>query len=1236
MQEIICPKCGSKAVIFSDKKQCYLCGDCFKEFIVSTKLHKKRIFLSYGHDEYSSFAELIKKDLQEMGHEVWFDLDRLKPGGDWESYIEEGLEWVSEVPGNGCFLLLMTPYSIRRPDGYCLNEISRALSRKLTIIPVMVVSSEPPLSICRIQWLDMRDCISGGDKYDAKLLRLQEAIELEKLDFEGGQARLIQRLRPLPFEADILPHLVRFTGRKWVFDSIDAWLASKDTSRVFWITGLPGSGKTAIAAWLCMNRPEIAAFHLCRHGHSDKSDPKRAVLSIAYQLSSQLPSYQERLNALDLEKIISMENSMSLFDNLIIQPLSGNFPDPERKIIILIDALDEATEGKKNELASFIASEFKNTPEWMKLIITSRDEPEIRHPLQGLTPYILDTSRQENEEDIRSYLDRELIPFTGGKEVPTNIIDTIFSNSEGIFLYIEWVREELEQRRLSLDRLDEFPKGLGGVYFQFFERKFPDSENFKIHIRPVLELMAAAHEPLEVDHIASLLSWSDYDKKEVLDDLGSLFPVTNGHIQSFHKSVMDWLTDSDRAGDYFTSIDLGNRQLAEYGFREYLKGASDMCNYQAVHLPAHLSDSGREDDLKGLLLDYKWLEVKLEASDVDSLIKDYDLLQEDILQKVQGALRLSSHILNRDKTQLSLQLHGRLLPFSETQSFLVKIHGWKGNTWLRPLKGSFTLPGGPLIRTLEGHTGPVTAISVTSDGKRAVSGSDDKTLRVWDLETGYALLKLEGHTDRVTAISVTSDGKRAVSGSDDKTLRVWDLETGDALLKRGHPSWVKAVSVTSDGKRVVSGSSDETLRVWDLKTGYALLKLEGHKGLVTALSVTSDGKRVVSGSSDATLRVWDLETGYALLKLEGHKGWVTALSVTSDGKRVVSGSDDSTLRVWDLETGYALLKLEGHTSSVWAVSVTSDGKRAVSGSDDKTLRVWNLETGDALLKLEGHTGPVRAVSVTSDEKRAVSGSDDKTLRVWNLETGDALLKLDGHTGPVTAISVTSDGKRAVSVSDDNTLRVWNLETGDALLKRGHPSWVTAVSVTSDGKRVVSGSYDYTLRVWDLETGESLLKLEGHTSQVGAVSVTSDGKRAVSGSFDKSLRVWDLETGDALLKLEGHTGLVRAVSVTSDGKRAVSGSDDKTLRVWDLETGDALLKLEGHTGPVRAVSVTSDGKRAFAGSDDKTLRVWDLGTGKTIAVFRGDSSITACAVSPDGVTIVCGESSGRMHFLRLEE
>ncbi len=288
-------------------------------------------------------------------------------------------------------------------------------------------------------------------------------------------------------------------------------------------------------------------------------------------------------------------------------------------------------------------------------------------------------------------------------------------------------------------------------------------------------------------------------------------------------------------------------------------------------------------------------------------------------------------------------------------------------------------------KVLKGHTDWIEGVAITSDGRRAVSGSGDKTVRVWDVETGKCLATLEGHTDWVFGVAITSDGRRAVSCSDDNTVRVWDVETGKCLATlEGHTHWVRGVAITSDGQRAVSGSYDKSVRVWNVETGECLATLEGHTDAVYGVAITSDGRRAVSCSDDKSVRVWDVETGKCLATLGEHTNAVWGVAITSDGRRAVSGSGDKTVRVWDVETGKCLATLEGHTNGVWGVAITSDGRRAVSCANDQTVRVWDVETGKCLATLEGHTNSVWGVAITSDGRRAVSGSGDKTVRVWEL------------------------------------------------------------------------------------------------------------------------------------------------------------------------------------------------------------------------------------------------------------
>lgn len=694
-------------------------------------------------------------------------------------------------------------------------------------------------------------------------------------------------------------------------------------------------------------------------------------------------------------------------------------------------------------------------------------------------------------------------------------------------------------------------------------------------------------------------------------------------------------------------------------------------SYLWRNLAYHLLEAGERGVLRDLLLDFSFLKAKLHATDVNALLADYEpfVKDDEELRLVQRALRLSSNVLSKDPNQLAPHILGRLLGSEApgVRDLLIQSKSWRGPLWLRPRLPSFIPPGGPLLRTIEGHSEWVSAVAaldnrraiscsgdktlrvwdletgqalktleghtaevravIVVDGRRVVSASDDGTLRVWDLETGRILKTLRGHTDSVMSVAMV-DGQHAISASIDKTLRVWDLETGQTLRTlKGHTNWVRAVALM-DGQRAISASDDRTLRVWDLETGQTLKTLEGHSAAVNAVAVV-DGWRAVSASRDGTLRVWHLETGETLKTLEGHTDWVRAVAVVDD-RRAISASDDWTLHVWDLETGQTVKTLEGHSAEVNAVALM-DGRRAVSASDDRTLHVWDLEASQIPKPLQAHTSAVSAVALV-DGQRAVSSSYDQMLQVWDLNTGQILKTLEGHTAAVMWVAV-ADSLHALSASHDWTLRVWDLKTGQSLKTLlGHTAEVLSVAVVDD-RLAISASDDRTLRMWDLKTGRTIKNFKGHTARVRAVAVV-DGWRAISASADRTLRVWNLETGQSLQTLEGHTAAITAVVVVNS-HRAVSASEDKTLRVWDLETGQSLRILEGHTSWVRAVAVV-DGRRAVSASEDGTLRVWHLETGECLNNLVLESGATAVAVTPDGRTVIAGDSSGRVHFLDLVE
>jgi len=524
------------------------------------------------------------------------------------------------------------------------------------------------------------------------------------------------------------------------------------------ITGEPGIGKSAIVAALVNeNRDgQVLAYHCCRADTPATLEPARFVRSLAGMLAARLEGYAAMLEDPGIKDALERVDSdpASALEAAVLSPLHSVPKSAGDRRYLLIDALDEAlTHPKRPTIVEVLAARIKQLPPWLGIVATTRSELGVLRHLRGLPAQALKADDPKNQDDVRVYLQRRLSEPSlrnkveaSGKTLEDVALDLLRS-SAGNFLFVTTAIDAIEGGQISFDDIENQPPGgLSSLYEVFFNRLFPDAGvNFQA-AGQVLEVVAAAREPLTRKQIAAV---TDLDAEKelppLLGRLSAFLPVREGRYSLFHRSLFEWLTgwdaqqDQPFAGPYHVSLQDGHERLADRGWTEYKRGVQSVSAYYLRHLIAHLHEVNQNDRARKVLLDFQWLQAKLEATDPNALIADYYHLPENAgLRTIQSVLRQSAHILAGDPRKLPGQLLGRLPGrlSHDIDGLRIKVSDYKGFPWLRPLSPSLTPLDASLVRTLQGHIDWVRAVAITPDGRRGVSASEDNTLRVWDLETG--------------------------------------------------------------------------------------------------------------------------------------------------------------------------------------------------------------------------------------------------------------------------------------------------------------------------------------------------------------------------------------------------------------------------------------------------------------------------------------------------------------------
>jgi WD40 repeat protein/uncharacterized caspase-like protein len=424
------------------------------------------------------------------------------------------------------------------------------------------------------------------------------------------------------------------------------------------------------------------------------------------------------------------------------------------------------------------------------------------------------------------------------------------------------------------------------------------------------------------------------------------------------------------------------------------------------------------------------------------------------------------------------------------------------------------IKSGKSIRTFKGHSGQVQSVAFSPDARLALSASGsifksagsieevDDNVRLWDIATGSQIRGFKGHVNKygsgkelasVTSIAFSHDGKIALSGSYDQSLKLWNVATG-ALIRSLEGSSalnnnINSAKFSRNGKLALLASDDTTLKLWNFSGSNEIQLFKGHSKPVRSAVFTADDKHAVSAGDDNTTKLWDIAGGKQVRTLAEFGGPAV---LSPDGMSVLSSVGEA-LTLWSLGSGNQIQTFNAsktkkdQVSGFASFAFSPDGKLVLAGGYGKKLRLFEVASGREIRAFKGHdtvfNHGISSISFSPDGKQALTTSttmsveNSKVAILWEIDTGREIRSFQGHKAGVLSGAFSPDGRMVITGSDDHTLKLWNAMSGEEIRTfSGHSAEVRSVAFSPDGKLILSAGGHGRTALWDAATGTLLATL----------------------------------------------------------------------------------------------------------------------------------------------------------------
>ena len=506
---------------------------------------------------------------------------------------------------------------------------------------------------------------------------------------------------------------------------------------------------------------------------------------------------------------------------------------------------------------------------------------------------------------------------------------------------------------------------------------------------------------------------------------------------------------------------------------------------------------------------------------------------------------------------------------------------------------------GAVQKTLVGHEAEITSVSFSADASRVISGSNDKTARIWTIADGKEVAKLAEFTGPVVAVALNSNGQQAITVAADNVFASWNLADGkQQFVMGGHAAQIVSVAMTPNNQFIISASKDKTVRIWNPANGQQVRSIDVATE-ATAIAISADSQRLAAAASDKSVKLYQVADGKQLAASTNHAEPVHSLSFSIDNLRLLA-ADAKRVVVYETTKGTVL---ESQPITSTSVSFGVNANSVLVAAVDKTIAVHSVR---AQRLLGDHAKKITGMAYSIDGAGVFTASEDGTVRRFATANGQQQFAAN-HAAPVHDLALSPNGQLLASAGENKQVRVWNSSNGGNAPKPqvdGFVGPVRQVAFSADSAKVIGADGGANqLLVFDMTSGtieQSFVEHAAPTTLVCATGLGEAGTSVVSSAQDNTIRVWPLVAGRVIA---GHSQPVTSLATVND-TQIISGSLDATLRHWNTANGQAVRAMN-HGGPVVDVAVRPDGQRFASVSSSNSAKLWHAANGQQVAELKGD-------------------------------